>query len=251
MSMYEKLSERLMAALHLAASPVAVSFPSRAPSAMARPATPVAAGCAFWEQGANRAVTTTASDHRFCSIGIHTHNIAGAPDSQAGELQDALAAMQGLDYVRPDEVAALPVMKNSVSYVVYCPLGEMAEQPQVVLLFAHSAQGLVLSEALARVDGAVPIAMGRPACALIPQVANSGRSAASLGCCGARAYLDVLSDDVAMWGLHGGKIEQYVSEIETLAKANAILTQFHERRRSDIESGELPSVAESLSRLPG
>ena len=116
MSMYEKLSERLMAALHLAVPPVAVSFPSRAPSAMARPATPVAAGCAFWEQGANRAVTTTASDHRFCSIGIHTHNIAGAPDSQAGELQDALAAMQGLDYVRPDEVAALPVMKNGKEY---------------------------------------------------------------------------------------------------------------------------------------
>ena len=66
-------------------------------------------------------------------------------------------------------------------------------------------------------------------------------------CCGARSYLEVLSDDVAMWGLHGGKIEQYVSEIETLAKANATLTQFHERRRSDIESGELPSVAESLS----
>ena len=128
-SMYEKLSERLMAALHLAVPPVAVSFPSRAPSAMARPATPVAAGCAFWEQGANRAVTTTASDHRFCSIGIHTHNIAGAPDSQAGELQDALAAMQGLDYVRPDEVAALPVMKNSVSYVVYCPLRDGRATP--------------------------------------------------------------------------------------------------------------------------
>ena len=142
MSTYEKLSERLMAALHLAVPPVAIRFPSRAPSAMTRPATPVAAGCAFWEQGANRAVTTTASDHRFCSIGIHTHNIAGAPDSQAGELQDTLAAMRGLDYVRPDEVAALPVMKDSVSHVVYCPLGEMAERPQVVLLFAHSSPRL-------------------------------------------------------------------------------------------------------------
>ena len=177
-----KLSERLMAALHLAVPPVAVSFPSRAPSAMARPATPVAAGCAFWEQGANRAVTTTASDHRFCSIGIHTHNIAGAPDSQAGELQDALAAMQGLDYVRPDEVAALPVMKNSVSYVVYCPLGEMAEQPQRSAAVSHrTAQGLVLSEALARVDGAVPIAMGRPACALIPQVVSQCTLGRELG----------------------------------------------------------------------
>ena len=33
-------------------------------------------------------------------------------------------------------------------------------------------------------------AMGRPACAVVPQAINSGQAALSLGCCGARAYLD-------------------------------------------------------------
>ena len=119
----------------------------------------------------------------------------------------------------------------------------------VVLLFANASQGLVLSEALARVDGATPPAMGRPACALIPQVKNSGRAAASLGCCGARAYLDVLSDEVAVWGLPGEKLESYLEEIEILAKANSVLSAFHQRRREDIESGAMPTVKESLSRL--
>ena len=136
------------------------------------------------------------------------------------------------------------------SYVIYCPLTEATEQPQVVLLLARAPQGLVLSEALSRVDGAVPIVMGRPACALIPQVVNSKRSAASLGCCGARVYLDVLSDDVALWGLNGKKLGQYVAAIEALAKANATLTHFHQQRRTDIEAGRSPSVVESLSRIP-
>ena len=39
------------------------------------------------------------------------------------------------------------------------PWERSSEQPQAVLLFAHSAQGLALSEALAQMGGAVPIAM--------------------------------------------------------------------------------------------
>ena len=42
----------------------------------------------------------------------------------------------------------------------------------------------------------MPPAMGRPSCAVVPQAANSTGSAPSMGCCGARAYLDVLTDDV-------------------------------------------------------
>ena len=91
--------------------------------------------------------------------------------------------------------------------------------------------------------------MGRPACALIPGVINSARSASSLGCCGARAYLDTLSDDVAIWALHGEKLEAYAVEIVTLAKANAVLAQFHQVRRADIESGETPTVEGSLAKL--
>ena len=250
MGPYKSVSERLSLALQLVVPPVAIRFANRAPSAIAGPIAPVAAGCVFWGQGAEGAVLTTARNHQFCSVGTYTHNLSDAPETQATELRETLAAMQGLDYVRPEEVASLPVMEESASYVIYCPLTEATEQPQVVLLLARAPQGLVLSEALSRVDGAVPIVMGRPACALIPQVVNSKRSAASLGCCGARVYLDVLSDDVALWALNGKKLEQYVAAIEALAKANATLTHFHQQRRTDIEAGRSPSVAESLSRIP-
>ena len=84
---------------------------------------------------------------------------------------------------------------------------------------------------------------------MIPQAVNSGNAALSLGCCGARAYLDVLTDDFALWALPGAKIQQYAERIELLAQANTTLTQFHELRREDIEAGKSPSVKDSLERL--
>jgi hypothetical protein len=91
--------------------------------------------------------------------------------------------------------------------------------------------------------------MGRPACAVIPQVANTGRSALSLGCCGARAYLDALTDDVAVYALPGGRIGEYAGRIGELASANAVLASFHALRRRDIEAGARPTIQESLARL--
>jgi uncharacterized protein (DUF169 family) len=91
--------------------------------------------------------------------------------------------------------------------------------------------------------------MGRPACAVVPQVLNHGHAAMSLGCCGARAYLDAWSDSVALWALPGSKLDQYCEQIEVFARANKTLSAFHERRRKDVESGERPTVRESLQRL--
>jgi uncharacterized protein (DUF169 family) len=238
-------------ALHLTIKPIAIAFPDAVPDGVAPFEGTVPAGCSFWEHAATRTFSTTASDHALCSIGVHTHHLAEAPPSQAEELTASLRAMSGLGYVRDDEVATIPVLDRRVTHAVYGPLADFPVDPEVVLLFAHAAQGLVLSEAVARVDGGHPPAMGRPACAVVPQVVNGGRAAMSLGCCGARAYLDALPDGFALWALPGGKIAEYAREVEVLAHANRTLTSFHDRRRRDVESGERPTVDASLARLSG
>ncbi len=91
--------------------------------------------------------------------------------------------------------------------------------------------------------------MGRPACAVIPQVLNHGNAALSLGCCGARAYLDVMSESTALWAFPASKLERYCEQIKILAAANKTLTTFHQRRREDVESGKRPTVQQSLERL--
>jgi uncharacterized protein (DUF169 family) len=119
----------------------------------------------------------------------------------------------------------------------------------VVVLFVDASQTLLLSEATQQVENQNAPAMGRPACAVIPQVANTGIAALSLGCCGARAYLDVLTDDVAIFAIPGAKLDAYVRRIEALANANAILTKFHQIRRRDVEAGQTPSVKASLAAM--
>ena len=80
-------------------------------------------------------------------------------------------------------------------------------------------------------------------------MANSGKAALSLGCCGARAYVDALGDDMALWALPGVNIEAYTARIEELSKANGILTKFHSLRRMDVASGQHPTIKQSLVRL--
>ena len=104
--------------------------------------------------GSRRQAAPSLRRHRitpFCSIGVHTHHMADPAPSHQSELADALRAMSGLDYVRAEEVAAIPVITREIKYVVYGPLAQFPLDPHVILLFAHAQQGLIISEAVARV----------------------------------------------------------------------------------------------------
>ena len=245
----QQQAEQLIASLELSLPPIAIAFRDAVPDGVPEFDGSVPAGCVFWQEAAKRTFTTSARHHALCSIGIHTLNLSQAPASQPEELRTTLEAMTGLDYVREEEVAAIPVVRREVKHALYGPLADFAADPEVVLLFADARQGLVLSEAVGRVDGGVPPAMGRPACAVVPQTLNHGLATMSLGCCGARAYLDALSDDTALWALPGGRLDQYCDQIVAFANANRTLAMFHERRRADVESGQRPTVRESLQRL--
>ena len=246
---YAQLANDLTTSLELSLPPIAVSFADVVPPDVASFNGVVPAGCVFWQEAATRTFATSTQDHELCAIGTHTHNMSERSASHPSELQAALRAMSGLDYVRQEEVAGIPVVEHSVRHIIYGPLAETPVDPDVVLLFAHSRQGLIISEAVARIDQGLPPAMGRPACAIIPQVLNHGTAALSLGCCGARAYLDGLTDNVALWAFPAAKVDQYCAQITALASANRILTTFHERRREDVESGKRPTVRQSLERL--
>ena len=71
----------------------------------------------------------------------------------------------------------------------------------------------------------------------------------SLGCCGARAYLDVLSDEIALFAVPGKTLGAFAERVAALANANGILTKFHKLRRKAVEAGANPTVQESLAAL--
>ena len=246
--MYSQLSAILDASLDLQQPPVAISFTDAVPASVKAHTGRVPAGCRFWEEGASSVFTTSASDHSLCAIGVYTHSLQTSPAQQT-DLMDALKVFGQLEYVRPEDLAQIPVLGSQPAYVVYAPLAASPLPPDVVLLFVNANQTLILSEATQQVENQNAPAMGRPACAIVPQVMNTGRAALSLGCCGARAYLDVLPDDVAVFAIPGARLEPYAKRIEALSKANAVLSKFHQLRRRDVAAGGSPTVKDSLAAL--
>lgn len=246
---HDALARKLQDALALKMAPIAVCFASTPPDGVPAFEGSAPGGCSFWQTAADGAFSTTTKDHELCAIGVHTHALPGASESTGQQLGEVLKVMADMTYVRPEDVARIPVLQDPKPHVVYAPLGGTPLDPDVVLLFADGRQGLVISEAVDQVDGDTPPALGRPACAVVPQAMNTQRAALSLGCCGARAYLDALTDDVALWALPGAKLQAYVERIVALTSANDTLAKFHALRRADIEAGKKPTVAESLERL--
>jgi uncharacterized protein (DUF169 family) len=248
MSSYNEIAGTLTESLHLTQPPIAVCMADEVPVGVELWSGRSPAGCRFWQEAADRVFATSAADHAQCSIGQYTHNLDMSAASGT-DLQDALKVFAGLTYVREEDIAAIPVLAKKTRFVIYGPLAKIPIAPDAVLLFVRADQTLILSEASQQIESGLPPAMGRPACAIIPQALNTGHSALSLGCCGARAYLDVLSDDVALYALPGTTLAAFAERIEALAKANQILTKFHQIRRQDIAAGKTPTVQESLAAL--
>lgn len=243
-----EMARNLTEALSLSMPPIAVSFTDELPNEIEQWKGLVPASCRFWQEAATRVFATVPDDHGLCAIGMFTHNLKTTP-VQNEDRGDALKVFADLGYVREQDIPTIPVLNRRFAHVIYGPLASVPVPPDVVLLFGNAGQLLILSEASQQVEGGLPPAMGRPACAVVPQAFNTGRAALSLGCCGARAYVDALADDVALWALPGAKLEVYVRRVSALAKANTVLTAFHQLRRRDVENGRSPTIKESLAAL--
>jgi uncharacterized protein (DUF169 family) len=245
---YAGIANILTDCLNLRQPPVAICFADAVPENIDPYAGRVAAGCRFWQDGAATAFATASPDHERCAIGVYTHHLQPT-QAQQTDLIDALKVFGELGYVREEDLALIPVLEQQPAHVVYAPLARTPLPPDVVLLFADAKQALVLAEAAQQVEHGNAPAMGRPACAVVPQVMNSGRAALSLGCCGARTYLDILANDTAIFAMPGTKLEAYAERIQALAQANAVLSKFHHVRQQAIASGDNPSIQDSLQAL--
>ena len=245
---FNPIAQTLTASIRLALPPIAICFTDKVPAGIRNWTGRVPAGCRFWQEAATEVFATSPGDHDLCAIGTFTHNLE-TTEAHDADRRDALKVFADLGYVREQDIASIPVLESRPSYVVYGPLATIPLAPDVVLLLEKVNLILMLSEASQQVEGGLPPAMGRPACAIVPQAYNTGRAALSLGCCGARAYLDVLTDYVALWAIPGAKLDLYAERIEVLAKANAVLTTFHRVRREDVEDGKSPTIKESLAAM--
>jgi uncharacterized protein (DUF169 family) len=212
--------------------PIALTFRESAPKGISRVEAAAPSGCTYWKLAAEGKVFyTEAADHYGCPIGAYTHGV-GLPPAQSTELEGMLETMVGLSYLKPEEIPAIPRRATPFGVAVYAPLADTPLPPDVVLIRGNAKQVMLLSEAI---NAAAPVAgsqmMGRPTCAVIPQVLSSSHSATSLGCIGNRVYNE-LGDDELYCAIYGAQIPSVIEKLESIIHVNRQLEEFHHARRN-------------------
>jgi uncharacterized protein (DUF169 family) len=223
------------------ASAVAISFVDNPPADVARVAAAEPAGCGYWRRASEGDVFyTTADDHKGCPVGAHTHNVPLSAAEQQ-ELMGLVGTMVSLSYIRMEEVPSIPTRKTPLRTATYAPLSKAPVVPDVVLVRGNARQLMLLAEAsqLAGIAG-TGATMGRPTCAVLPEAANSSRTAASFGCVGNRVYTGAGEND-AYFAIPGDKLTLLEEKLATIVRANEELEKFHRARVSSTSAGPSPA----------
>ena len=219
-----------VARLNLDRPPVAVGFLASPPADLRRISRPMPAGCSYWKHASEgHAFYTTPEDHENCAVGAFTHGVALAPD-KIRDLESLVGTMIQLQYLRSEEVAGIPHREAPMQTVAYAPLSQASFEPDVVVFRGNARQIMLISEA-ARAAGVFEsaAAMGRPACAMIPQAVSSVSGVASVGCIGNRVYTE-LGDDELYFAVPGKALLRVLEQLEVMLNANAALEAFHRER---------------------
>jgi uncharacterized protein (DUF169 family) len=222
---------QLQTLLGLSMPPVAIAFRDAAPPGVPRIDRPAPAGCGYWRLAAEGNVFyTEAPDHYSCPVGAHTHGVELPPDT-AKELNAIVQTMVGLQYIKLEEIPAIPRRQGAFGVAVYAPLADAPFEPDVVLVRGTVKQLMLLAEA-AQAAGVAGggATMGRPTCAVLPEAMQSGKTATSFGCIGNRVYTG-LGDDEGYYAIPGAKVAEVVSKLAVITEANRQLEVFHLARR--------------------
>ena len=223
-------NSRLAELLELEHSPVAIVFLEAPPADVPQIEQPAVAGCGYWKHAADgHAFYTEASDHFGCPVGAHTHGI-DLPDEQGAELEGVIGTMVELEYLEMEEVAGIPQREGAFGVASYAPLAEASFAADVVLVRGTARQMMLLAEATHAAGVACQTSMvGRPTCAAIPEVIQSGLSATNLGCIGNRVYTE-LGDEELYFAFAGEQLAKIVEKLETIINANQALRDYHSER---------------------
>jgi uncharacterized protein (DUF169 family) len=226
--------ERFAKLLALRTPPVAVAFRDRAPAGVARVERAGPAGCSYWKLAAEgHTFHTEAADHYNCPVGAHTHGVA-MPAERAKELDAVVGTMVSLQYIRTEEVPAIPHRAAPFGVAVYAPLARMPVEPDVVIVRGTARQIMLVAEAARAAGiGADGAALGRPACAMIPEALGAARGNTSLGCIGNRVYTG-LQDDELYFAIPGPRVGDVAERLETILHANGELERYHRDRQATI-----------------
>ena len=224
--------------LRLDRPPVALAFLDEVPAGVPTIEGLEPSACTFWRRAEQGAIYVEAARHLECPVGAMTMGF-DLPAERAPEAEQLVGMMVDLQYFSLEEVRHLPSVRKPHAGILYGPLAQFPVEPDVVLVIATPRQGMLLAEAsesvALRAAPALPT-MGRPACAAVAWSANDGPVTLSLGCIGARTYVEV-PDDRAIAVLPAAILDRVAERLDVLARANRELAAFHAGRKAQYAAG--------------
>ena len=223
--------------LALGEPPVALAFRDEAPASAATPSHKVPSACTFWREGRAGLFFADSAAHRECPIGVLTMGFDLTREDEPAATQ-LIQSMCDLKYFAQAEVAALPRVSEKHHGILYGPLAEFPVAPDVVLVVVNSFGAMLAAEASDSTDlanSAGQPAYGRPACSVIPRAMASGRTMLSLGCIGARTYVELRPEE-GLAVIPGSALGRFVERLGEVAYANVELERFHAGRKSAFQN---------------
>jgi uncharacterized protein (DUF169 family) len=230
--------------LKLERTPVAMAFLFEPPDGVEVVSTTEPSACTFWRQAEHGLFYAAADRHLECGVGTMTMGFA-VPEDRMPAAMDLIGTMVGMGYLDSAETAHLPMVQKPHQGILYGPLASFPTEPDVALAIVSPAQGMILAEAsdsvTLRQQPGLPT-MGRPACAAVAWSANQGDVTLSLGCIGARTYVEV-PDDRAIVVIPGAALDRVADKLGALAQANRDLAAFHQKKKADYAAGSADRAA--------
>ena len=230
------LADRLRAALRLTVAPVAITFAGAAaaqPGATAPPfAAPgepmpaptddgrtgrVPAGCVFWVHALDRTFSTQPEDHGNCSVGSLTH---GLIDLETAAQRADVGALVDAGWVTPEIFPTIPVVTTRAQAIVYGPLAEATNAPDVVLIRTNARGVMTIGDATPDL-----VIEGKPQCHIVAIAKEQNRPAASVGCALSRARTGMAAHEMTC-ALPGPRLDEIVHAIEHAANVDATVARY-------------------------
>jgi len=236
----------MTALLNLASRPLAVTFTATAPAGDPASRQGRTRRCAYWKQAAEARCSTPRPPIITTARSARSPTASHSPPGRAKELEDVVSTMVGLQYIRMEEVGALPRRTAPFQVAVYAPLAETPAPPDVVLVRGPRAPDHAGGRGRARGRDRGRRGLDGPAaCAVIPAVLGGPTGVTSLGCIGNRVT-PAWATTSFYFTIPGPKIGEVVERLQTVVdRQPRARRSYHEGRR-----GQPLSRAASLTPLP-
>jgi len=230
-----KINQEITSAFGLDTPPIAMAFVDDQPQGVESIEGEVPSFCAFWRIAEEKSFYAPANKHFNCPIGSMVLGFE-MPKEVQEQLGDMVKKMCECSYLSEDEPAHIPTLKEKKSGVVYGPLKDFPVEPQLVMMWLKPSQAMIFNEVIGCCkwsDSMQSMALGRPACAVVPTTLNDSPFGMSLGCAGMRTFTEI-SDEHILGTLNFKEIDSFLTNLQTTVSANKEMTEFYLEHKKNI-----------------